>query len=176
MIMIMIIIVLIALAIIILGVYLKNEYLIRREITIHKPKDEVFNYIKYLKNQNEYSYFNRKDLENIKSYSGTDGEVGFTYSWSSKINSIGTGTQTISKIIEGEEMCSTIQFTKPLPLKSLAIIKLTEINENQTKVTWTFSSIYKFPLNIIIYFVDLEKLIGTDIASSLVTLKENLER
>jgi len=176
MIMIMIIIVLIALAIIILGVYLKNEYLIRREITIHKPKDEVFNYIKYLKNQNEYSYFNRKDLETIKSYSGTDGEVGFTYSWSSKINSIGTGTQTISKIIKGEEMCSTIQFTKPLPLKSLAIIKLTEINENQTKVTWTFSSIYKFPLNIIIYFADLEKLIGTDLASSLVTLKENLER
>jgi hypothetical protein len=53
---------------------------------------------------------------------------------------------------------------------------LTEINENETKVTWTFSSVYKFPLNIIIYFVDLEKLIGTDIASSLVTLKENLER
>jgi len=172
----MIILLLIALAIIILGVYLKNEYLIRREITIHKPKHEVFDYIKYLKNQNEYSYYNRKDPETIKSYSGTDGEVGFTYSWSSKINSIGTGTQTISKIIEGEEMCCTIQFTKPLPLKSLASIALTEINENETKVTWTFSSVYKFPLNIIIYFVDLEKLIGTDIASSLVTLKENLER
>jgi hypothetical protein len=172
----MIIIVLIALAIIILGVYLKNEFLIAREIIIHKPKHQIFDYIKYLKNQNEYSYYNRKDPETIKSYSGTDGEVGFTYSWSSKINSIGTGTQTISKIIEGEEMSCTIQFTKPLPLKSLASIALTEINENETKVTWTFSSVYKFPLNIIIYFVDLEKLIGTDIASSLVTLKENLER
>jgi hypothetical protein len=172
----MIIIVLIALAVIILGAYLKNEYLIVREIIIHKPKHEVFNYVKYLKNQNEYSYYNRKDPETIKSYTGTDGEVGFTYIWSSKINSIGSGKQTISKIVEAEEICCIIEFSKPLPLKSFASIALTEINENDTKVTWTFSSIYKFPLNIIIYFVDLEKLIGTDIASSLVTLKENLER
>lgn len=172
----MIIIVLIALAVIILGAYLKNEYQIVREIIIHKPKHEVFNYVKYLKNQNEYSYYNRKDPETIKSYTGTDGEVGFTYIWSSKINSIGSGKQTISKIVEGEEICCIIEFSKPLPLKSFASIALTEINENETKVTWTFSSIYKFPLNIIIYFVDLEKLIGTDIASSLVTLKENLER
>jgi hypothetical protein len=172
----MIIIVLIALAVIILGAYLKNEYQIVREIIIHKPKHEVFNYVKYLKNQNEYSYYNRKDPETIKSYTGTDGEVGFTYIWSSKVNSIGAGKQTISKIVEGEEICCIIEFSKPLPLKSFASIALTEINENETKVTWTFSSIYKFPLNIIIYFVDLEKLIGTDIASSLVTLKENLER
>jgi len=172
----MIIALFIALAIIILGIYLKNEYQVVREITIAKPKHQVFSYIKFLKNQNEYSYYNRKDPQTVKSYSGTDGEVGFTYSWSSKINSIGTGTQTISKIIEGEELCCDIQFTKPLPLQSVAVIKLTEINENETKVTWTFSSVYKFPLNILIYFVDLEKLIGTDIASSLVTLKENLER
>jgi len=172
----MITVLFIALAIVILGIYLKNEYQLVREITINKPKHQVFSYIKFLKNQNEYSYYNRKDPQTVKSYSGTDGEVGFTYSWSSKINSIGTGTQTISKIVEGEEMCCNIQFTKPLPLKSIAAIKLTEISENETKVTWTFSSIYKFPWNIIIYFVNLEKLIGTDIASSLVSLKENLEQ
>ena len=172
----MIVVLLIAISIIVLGTYLKNDYQVVREITIDKPKQHVFNYVKLLRNQNEYSYYNRKDPETIKSYSGTDGEVGFTYSWSSKINSIGSGTQTISKIVEGEEICCAIQFTKPLPLKSFATIKLTEINESETKVTWTFSSVYKFPLNIIIYFVDLEKLIGTDIASSLVSLKENLER
>jgi hypothetical protein len=170
------IILLIAIAIIVLGSYLKNDYKIVREIRIRKPKQQIFEYIKLLRNQNEYSYYNRKDPNTVKSYSGTDGEVGFTYSWSSKINSIGTGTQTISKIIEGDEICCTIQFTKPLPLKSLASIALTAIDENETKVTWTFSSFYKFPLNIIIIFVDLEKLIGKDIASSLVTLKENLER
>ncbi|MGS0748723.1 hypothetical protein [Halpernia sp. GG3] len=76
---------------------------------------------------------------------------------------------------DGKIVCD-IKFTKPLPLKSVATISLTEISDSETKVTWTFRSLYKFPLNIIIYFVDLEKLIGTDIASSLVTLKRNLER
>ena len=171
----MIIVLVIFLAIIILGVYLKKDYQIVREITIAKPKQEVFSYIKLLKNQNDYSYYNRKDPETVKSYTGTDGEVGFTYIWSSKINSIGSGTQTISKIIEGQEISCNIQFTKPLPLKSLATIALTETSENRTKVTWTFGSVYKFPLNIIIYFVNLEKLIGSDIATSLVTLKQNLE-
>lgn len=172
----MIIVLLLAVTIIVLGTYLKKDYKVIREITIHKPKHQVFSYIKLLRNQNEYSYYNRKDPDTIKSYSGTDGEVGFTYTWNSKINSIGSGTQTISKIVAGEEIICDIQFTKPLPLKSCAVIMLTEISESETKVTWTFSSVYTFPLNIIIYFVNLEKLIGTDIASSLVSLKENLER
>lgn len=172
----MTVILLIAVAIIVLGSYLKNDYKIVREIRIKKPKQQIFSYIRLLRNQNEYSYYNRKDPNTVKSYSGTDGEVGFTYSWSSKVNSIGTGTQTISKIVEGDEISCNIQFTKPLPLKSIAVISLTAISENETKVTWTFSSIYNFPLNVVIYFADLEKLIGNDIASSLITLKETLER
>jgi hypothetical protein len=172
----MIIFLFIFIAIIILGAYLKNDYQIVREINISKSKSEVFSYIKLLKNQNEYSYYNRKDPKTIKSYTGTDGEVGFTYSWSSKISSIGTGTQTISKIVQGEEIWCDIQFTKPASLKSIAIIALTRINENETKVIWTFSSFYKPPFNVIVYFLNLEKLIGKDIASSLVNLKENLEK
>ena len=172
----MIIVLIFAIAIIFFGAYLKSDYQITREITIEEPKQQIFNYIKLLKNQNDYSYYNRKDPETIKSYKGTDGEVGFTYIWSSKINSIGSGTQTISKIVEGQEIRCDIQFIKPLRLKSIATIALTEISESETKVTWTFSSVYKFPLNIIIYFVNLEKLIGTDIGSSLMTLKQNLER
>ena len=169
------ILLILAIAIIICGYYLKTDYTIAREITINRPINEVFRYIKLLKNQNQYSYYNRKDPNTIKSYSGTDGEIGFTYTWSSKINSIGSGTQTITKIIENQSFCCDIQFTKPLPLSSKAEINVASITENQTKVSWVFSGHYKFPLNIIIYFVNLEKLIGTDIASSLVTLKEKLE-
>jgi uncharacterized membrane protein len=172
----MILFALIVLVVIISGAYLKKEYFVVRDIVINKPKQEVYDYIKILRNQNHYSYYNRKDPNTVKSYSGTDAEVGFTYSWSSKITSIGTGTQTITKLTEGTEIRCDIQFTKPLPLKSTASIALTEVSENETKVTWTFGSVYNFPLNVIIYFVNLEKLIGTDLASSLVTLKEKLDK
>ena len=171
----MLLFLLIAIAIIVLGYYLKNDYVIVREIIINKPKQDVFNYIKLLRNQNEYSYYNRKDPQTVKSYEGIDGQVGFKYIWSSKINSIGSGTQTITKIIEGSALHCDIKFNKPLELHSKAEIGLESVGENQTKVTWTFTSHYKFPLNVIIYCVNLEKLIGTDIASSLITLKEKLE-
>ena len=158
-----------------MGLAMKNEYSTSRDIIIDKPKAEVYDYIKILRNQNQYSYYNRKDPDNVKSYSGTDGEVGFIYTFSSKLSTIGSGTQTIVKLVEGESMTCNILFIKPTKLASTAEISLTAINEKTTKVTWTFTSNYKFPLNIIIYFLDLEKLIGTDIASSLVTLKEKLE-
>ena len=158
-----------------MGLAMKNEYATSRDIIIDKPKAEVYDYIKILRNQNQYSYYNRKDPDTVKSYSGTDGEVGFTYTFSSKLSTIGSGTQTIVKLVEGESMTCNILFIKPTKLASVAEISLVAIDAQTTKVTWTFTSNYKFPLNIIIYFLDLEKLIGTDIASSLVTLKEKLE-
>lgn len=39
----------------IVGLFVKKEYGVEREIIINKPKAEVFNYIKYLKNQDNYS-------------------------------------------------------------------------------------------------------------------------
>ena len=171
----MLYILLIVIVILAMGLAMKNEYVTSRDIIINKPKAEVYDYIKMLRNQNQYSYYNRKDPDTIKSYSGTDGEVGFTYTFSSKLNTIGSGTQTIVKLVEGESMTCNILFVKPTKLESRAEISLTAIDAQTTKVTWTFTSNYKFPLNIIIYFLDLEKLIGTDIASSLVTLKEKLK-
>lgn len=37
------------------ALFVKKEYAIERTISINKPKEAVFNYIKYLKNQDTYS-------------------------------------------------------------------------------------------------------------------------
>jgi uncharacterized membrane protein len=39
----------------ILALFAKKEYAIGREITINKPAREVFNYVKYLRNQDHYN-------------------------------------------------------------------------------------------------------------------------
>ncbi|MBA2761849.1 MAG: polyketide cyclase, partial [Segetibacter sp.] len=39
----------------IIALFVSKEYNIEREITINKPKQEVFNYVKNLKNQDNYS-------------------------------------------------------------------------------------------------------------------------
>jgi len=43
--------------------FLEKEYAVEREIVINKPKAEVFNYVKMLKNQENYSLWATMDPE-----------------------------------------------------------------------------------------------------------------
>ncbi len=45
----------------IMALFVKKEYTIEREITINKTKAEVFNYVKHLKNQDNYSKWVMQD-------------------------------------------------------------------------------------------------------------------
>ena len=66
---------------IIIALFVKKEYSIFRAITINKPRQEVFNYIKYLKNQDLYSKWVMRDPNMKKDFTGTDGTAGFIYAW-----------------------------------------------------------------------------------------------
>ena len=85
----------------ILAVFLKKEYTVVREISISKPKLIVFDYLKQLKNQNNFSKWAMMDPNMKKEYKGTDGTVGFVSSWESEQKNVGKGEQEIKKIIEG---------------------------------------------------------------------------
>lgn len=41
----------------IIGIFAKKEYVVERQVSINKPKQEVFAYVKSLKNQDAYSYW-----------------------------------------------------------------------------------------------------------------------
>ena len=44
----------------IVALFVKKDYSVEKEIVINKPKTEVFEYIKLLKNQDNYSKWNNK--------------------------------------------------------------------------------------------------------------------
>ena len=56
----------IVLAVLIVALFVSKDYVVEKSITIQKPKTEIFNYIKYLKNQNEYSKWAQMDTGLIK--------------------------------------------------------------------------------------------------------------
>ncbi|MCW2262733.1 MULTISPECIES: hypothetical protein [Sphingobacterium] len=74
---IVIVLLLIVAVLLITALFLKKDYAVKREITINKPKQEVFDYIKYLRNQNNFSKWAMMDPLMTKTYQGTDGTVGF---------------------------------------------------------------------------------------------------
>jgi uncharacterized membrane protein len=167
--------ILIAIALIV-ALFVKKDYAVEREITINKPKQEVFNYIKLLKNQDNYSKWATMDPNMKKSYRGTDGTVGFVSAWESKIDSVGVGEQEIKKIIEGERVDFELHFIKPFEATEPAFMATEAVSENQTKVKWGFSGHMDYPMNLMMLFMDFEKMIGDDLQTGLNNLKTVLEK
>lgn len=64
------------------GLVISKEISATKEIIINKPAGEVFNYIKYIKNQDNYSKWASLDPNMKSEQRGTDGTVGFVNHWS----------------------------------------------------------------------------------------------
>ena len=163
-----------ALLIAILIIAAPTEFKMEREITINKSKDEVFNYLKYLKNQDTWSVWSMKDPNMKKDFRGTDGTIGFTSSWDSTDKNVGKGEQEIKKIKEGERIDFELRFEKPMKATNNAFLTSTSVAENQTKVTWGFAGISKRPMNVMTLM--MKGMLQKSFDEGLLNLKKNLEK
>lgn len=162
--------------VLIIALVIKKEYAVQREILIDKPGQQIFSYIKYIKNQDNYSVWNKMDPNMKKTYTGTDGTVGFVYAWDSTNKNAGKGEQEIKAISEGEKIDMAIHFIKPFEGRSDAYMTTTSLSAGQTKVKWGINGKMNYPMNIMLLFMNMEKMIGNDLAMGLVNLKDILEK
>ncbi len=118
-------------------------------VTINKPVQEVFECIKYVKNQDNFSVWNMTDPSMKKEYSGTDGQVGFIYAWDSTNKNVGAGEQEIKKITPGQAVDFELRFSRPMQDVAQARMTTTAAGQGQTNVTWSFNSMMKFPMTAV---------------------------
>ena len=104
----------------------------------------------------------------------TDEEVGAISYWSGN-KEVGEGEQEIIKIIDGERIDSELRFLKPFKSNSDAYILTKEVEPKVTKVIWGFSGKNKFPMSIVMLFMNMDKAVGKDFEEGLASLKEILE-
>lgn len=78
-----------------------KEYEVQRSIIINKPRQQIFDYIKFLRNMDHYSKWVMTDPNKRMTYTGTDGTEGFSAAWDSDIKQAGKGEQTIEKLLMG---------------------------------------------------------------------------
>jgi hypothetical protein len=160
----------------IVAVFVKKEYAVEREVTINKPKQEVFDYVKMVKNQDNYSVWNQKDPNSKKNAIGTDGTVGFIYTWDSDNKDVGKGEQEIKKISDGERVDFELRFERPFKATDNAYITTEAAGETQTKVRWGFNGKMPYPMNLFLLFMDMDKMLGGDLQAGLDNLKMILEK
>ncbi len=160
--------------ILIIALFVESKYDVNRSIIINQPKNLVFDYLKHVKNQNEYAVWNQLDPNIEQYYNGTDGEVGFIYSWKSSNEKVGTGEQEIMLIKEEELIDLEMRFSEPMEMIGNAYFETTTI-EKGTKVTWGFRGESSYPFNISLLIFDMEEMLGPDLEKGLDNLKEVLE-
>jgi hypothetical protein len=158
------------------ALFVSKEMNAEREIVINKPKQQVFDYIKYVKNQDNYSKWNKMDPAMKKTYTGTDGTIGFSYAWDSEKGDVGKGSQTITAIKEGERLDCDLHFLKPFESNAKTYFATTAVNDSTTKVTWAFDSKMPYPFNLMKLFMNMEKAVGDDFSTGLTNLKNVLEK
>lgn len=158
------------------ALFVKKDYAIERQIIINKPRAEVFQYIKYIKNQDHYSKWNKLDPQMKKTYTGEDGTVGFIAAWESKNENVGVGEQEILKIKDGERIDTKLRFKVPFEAQDDAYMITEDAGNNQTKVKWGFTGKFPYPLNLMRLFMNMDKQIGGDLELGLHNLKQVLEK
>ncbi len=160
---------------IVLAIIAPKKFHLERSIVVEKPIDEVFTYLKSIKNQNDWSPWKKKDPDMKQEFFGEDGTVGFISRWEGN-KDVGVGEQEIKRIVENEQIDSELRFFKPWKSVSDAFLKVREVSTNSTEVVWGFSGKNKVPFNIMMLFFSMDKTVGKDFDEGLRDLKEVLEK
>lgn len=158
----------------VIALFIPKEYKIEREITINKPKHQVFDYIRVLKNQERYNKWVMNDPNAKMNYTGVDGAVGSTVAWDSENKQVGKGEQEVKSLDEGKRVDWEIRFERPMQGVSQTAMDLEPVADNQTKVKWTFAGENKYPMTIMNLFID--KILGPDLEKSEQNLKAEIEK
>lgn len=160
--------------IIFLAAIAPKTYDVFRSIEIARPKAEVFEYLKYLEKQREWSPWEKRDPNMEHRFTGTDGTVGAISYWNGN-KDVGEGEQEITGIEEGKRIEAELRFFKPWKSQSDCYLEVDEVSEGNTRVTWGFSGRNKFPMSLMMLFMSMDKMVGKDFEEGLASLKTKLE-
>jgi hypothetical protein len=147
---------------------------IEKSIEINRSAGEVFDYLKYTRNQDNFSVWNMADPSMKKAYRGTDGTVGHTYCWDSTNKNVGAGEQEIISIEEGKKIGYEIRFLRPMKNIGKSYFLINNKGGDATYVVWTFDSPTKFPYSLLAPI--FKKMMGKDLENGLTNLKTILEK
>jgi hypothetical protein len=171
-------IILIVLAIIvaiplIIALFVKKEYAIEKEVPVNSPNAIVFEYIKQIKNQRNYSVWVMADPNLKQEFTGIDGTIGFVSYWNGN-NKAGEGEQEITNIDEGKRVDVEIRFKRPFKSTATTYMAVEAINANSTRVRCEMRGKSSYPMNFMNLFMG--NMLGKDMDKSLQNLKQIIEK
>lgn len=158
----------IALALIV-AAFLPKKFHVEGSQVINRPVQDVYNYVRYIQNQEAFTVWFKMDPDIQKAYSGTDGAVGGSLSWKSK--EVGDGRQVITALKENERVDIDLYLMDDKNPGKHYFLTAAE-GDNKTKVTIAVDGHVPYPFNLWMLFYDMNK----DFQKNADNLKEILEK
>lgn len=158
----------------IVALFIPRSYTVSVSKTINQPKQVVFDYMRKLDNQKNYSIWVMADPDLNPELLGEDGTVGAIQRWNSKLDEVGEGEQEITAL-SPDRIDVDLRFKRPFESTAKAANIFKEVSENQTLVTTEFYSNASYPLNLPAYLFG-RKMIEDAQKTNLKNLKRILEK
>src|SRR5690606_8143564 len=159
--------------ILILAAFISRDYVIRRAIHINAPREEVFDFIRHLRNQELYSKWVMADPDMERTFFGTDGTPGFVYAWVGD-DKAGKGEQEIMAIRENESIEIEVRFERPFKGMAAVNMTTTDTPAGLTRVSRSMPGRNPYPLNAL--HLLFRGALGRDMETSLENLRGILEK
>ncbi|MCU0363823.1 MAG: SRPBCC family protein [Bacteroidales bacterium] len=147
---------------------------IEKSIGVNRNSRDVFEYLRFTRNQDYFSVWNMADPSMKKEHKGEDGKVGFVYSWDSTNKNVGAGEQETTAVVDGKRIDFSLRFFRPMTNTGTSSFVVTEAGKDSTTVSWIFDSPSKFPMSLFSFI--FKKMLGKDLEKGLVNLKGILEK
>ncbi|UKJ08541.1 SRPBCC family protein [Solitalea lacus] len=161
----------------VIAMFSRKNYTLKRETVVNRPRQEVFDFIKLNKNQKKYSkWLNFDPATKIEFKGAHDGTPGSILCFESRDQKTGKGEWEIKKVVDGSRVDFELRFLAPFVFTANGYFELQTVSSNQTNVKWVYNSGMNWPMNFMLLFLDMEKLVGKDLGESLNNIKTTLEK
>ncbi|MDB5144592.1 MAG: hypothetical protein JWQ66_3305 [Mucilaginibacter sp.] len=154
------------------ALFSRKSHYVKQEIVINAPQEKVFDYIRFIQNQETFNTNAMEDADRKKEFKGTDGTVGYVYAWTGNKDA-GVGEKEIINIINGKSVEMEIRFVKPMKATARIIMETEPLSANETRLSWSNAGTLPVPVNL--FIPKMEKHVARDMHKSLLTLKSLLE-
>ena len=151
---------------------MKPSFRIERSIEIAQPAEVIFPFVSDFSKWKDWSHWSSTDPGQKVTISGSHGQVGHKMEWDGKIN--GKGVQTVISITENKSVASSLIFTEPNSMESVATLELSS-TATGTKVTWSNEGKLDYPVGRL-FGPFLDGMVGPDFEKGLMNLKKLVEK
>ncbi|HET9694860.1 MAG TPA: SRPBCC family protein [Steroidobacteraceae bacterium] len=151
-----------------------DTFRVERTTRVAAPPEKIFPLIEDLRANERWSPYYRKDPAARFAYEGPARGVGASCTFEGN-REVGSGRVTVTGSTPHRRVRMRLQMFKPFAADNVVEFTLSPQGDGHTDVTWAMTGGQPFLAKVASVFFDMDRMIGTDFATGLASLKALVE-